>query len=1094
MSRTERKAFQQATVDHALARLRDRKGSRRFLVADEVGLGKTLIAQGVIEGLCADASAEGRTLRVFYVCSSLGIASQNTTRLLDVLPTKEQREAARVPVGRLTEIPGLEAPPDAPFHLYSLTPGVSIQPGTGRLTERALIGKALEQLWPDLPNRRGFKDAMKGQASLESWHHAWKTTQWPQRGVGYLRRFRAHLAQALDRSPQAWSQTIHELLRARFDEPEQHRETIELLRRAMTLAVVEELAPGLVIFDEFQRFFEVLPTGAEEETDEQDEDGDRNEEAHHVVRTMLRHKEEPAGRPAVLLLSATPYRMYARFREGGRHHEELFDLLRFLHGDSAAKELPQLQEDFQLYRERIIRDPPGSEAVHTVRRRIEQKLKRVMARTERRALMRAELSRERSAQRTASVEARDLAVFRHFATCVRPQDQHMVEPLWSSIPYPIQMMRQDYVASRHVNLAQAATPAPEVRLSRTRLRDYSHAEHPSPKLRALLDAMPRQVLALPWIPPSRPWWPLGGVFREAAAGAEKPSKALIFSHFRAVPRALATLLSYEAERAAFQPEGGRRFGYWTRQRSEARKARRAQKRRTRGRDRRDLLRPPPPAFTFGASRGHDLRLLLLFLPLPRLAQLGDPLAIEMANEMDLATARKHVRARLEEVLGIDKARERREPAWKWALHVERTAPTWEALREGVEQTADELRAEHRGVAGACQYLLEAPGGRLEGAPSPAELDDLAEHALTAPGMVLWRAKTRVFGQATDEAASIAHVACISLVALRTYLDAPEWHRILAAQAARKPAWKRRAATQPYPSALRRAVWDGNLEAVLDEYLVGLQGLGHAWPNGEGGDEALTELENVLAIRGVRLEVDGLGPKRTKLPLRCHAALPFGLTSSEASADSGERLRSDTVRQAFNSPFRPMALVTTSIGQEGLDFHRYCGHVVHWDLPSNPVDLEQREGRVARYGGLAVRQALAARIGELARDRSPWHTLGERFRDRESAGGLVPWWDFDGARIRRTIVRPSFSEQERRLAELEDALALYRYALGQPDQEALVRALERRIAVADDHERERLREWLREAALDLCPLRPEQRRPCSQPDLHDSVMITRRSAP
>ncbi|WP_441286878.1 DEAD/DEAH box helicase [Sorangium sp. KYC3313] len=1091
MSTTKRKAFQQATVDHALARLRDRKGSRRFLVADEVGLGKTLIAQGVIEDLCADASAEGRVLRVFYVCSSLGIASQNTTRLLDVLPTEEQREAAGVPVGRLTEIPGLEAPPDAPFHLYSLTPGTSFQAGTGRLAERVLIGKALEQIWPDLPECDGFVDAMRGQAGLGSWRHAWNKMQWPERGVGYLSRFRAHLAQALNRSPHAWRGTIQKLLRARFEETVQHRDTIELLRRAMTLAVVEQLAPDLVIFDEFQRFFEVLPIDADDETDEQDEDDDRIEEAHHVVRTMLRHEADPAVRPAVLLLSATPYRMYARFRDGGRHHEELFDLLRFLHGDSAAKELPQLQEDFQLYRERIIRDPPGSEAVHAVRQRIEQKLKRVMARTERRALMRAELSRERSAPRTAPVEARDLAVFRHFAACVRPEDHHMVEPLWSSIPYPIQMMRHDYVASRHADLTQATAPSPEVRLSRKRLCDYSHAEHPNPKLRALLDAMPQQVLALPWMPPSRPWWPLGGIFRDVAAGAANPSKALIFSRFRAVPRALATLLSYEAERAAFQPEGGRRFGYWMRHRSDARKARKG---RARAKGRQELLRPPPPAFTFGASRGHDLRLLLMFLPLPRLAELGDPLTFEAAHEMVLATARERVRARLEEILDVDDARERREPAWKWALHLERTAPTWEALREGIEQAADELRAEHRGVATACAHLLEAPYGKIEGVPSPAELDDLAEHALTAPGMVLWRARTRVFGAAQDPAASIARVARITLVALRTYLDAPEWHRILAAQAARRPAWKRRAATQPYPGALRRAVWDGNLEAVLDEYLVSLQGLGHRSPSGEGDEKALSELGNVLAIRGVRLEVDGLGPKRTKLPLRCHAALPFGLTSSEASADSGERLRSDTVREAFNSPFRPMALVTTSIGQEGLDFHRYCGHVVHWDLPSNPVDLEQREGRVARYGGLSVRQALAARIGELARDRSPWHLLAERFRDRESAGGLVPWWDFDGARIRHTIVRPSFSEQERRLAELEDALALYRYALGQPDQEALVRALERRIAGADDHERERLREWLREAALDLCPLLPEQRRPCDQPDLRDSVEIIRRSAP
>src|SRR3546814_9477258 len=33
-----------------------------------------------------------------------------------------------------------------------------------------------------------------------------------------------------------------------------------------------------------------------------------------------------------------------------------------------------------------------------------------------------------------------------------------------------------------------------------------------------------------------------------------------------------------------------------------------------------------------------------------------------------------------------------------------------------------------------------------------------------------------------------------------------------------------------------------------------------------------------------------------------------------------------------------------------DFHPYCYRVYHWNLPSNPVDLEQREGRVHRYKG------------------------------------------------------------------------------------------------------------------------------------------------
>ena len=54
-------------------------------------------------------------------------------------------------------------------------------------------------------------------------------------------------------------------------------------------------------------------------------------------------------------------------------------------------------------------------------------------------------------------------------------------------------------------------------------------------------------------------------------------------------------------------------------------------------------------------------------------------------------------------------------------------------------------------------------------------------------------------------------------------------------------------------------------------------------------------------------------------------------------------RVNNVRNAFNSPFRPFVLATTSVGQEGLDFHLYSRKVVHWNLPSNPIDV----GRILR---------------------------------------------------------------------------------------------------------------------------------------------------
>jgi len=67
----------------------------------------------------------------------------------------------------------------------------------------------------------------------------------------------------------------------------------------------------------------------------------------------------------------------------------------------------------------------------------------------------------------------------------------------------------------------------------------------------------------------------------------------------------------------------------------------------------------------------------------------------------------------------------------------------------------------------------------------------------------------------------------------------------------------------------------------------------------------------------------------------------------------DEARQPLVRAAFNSPFWPFVLATTSIGQEGLDFHWWSHAVVHWNIPANAVDFEQREGRVFRYGGHAV---------------------------------------------------------------------------------------------------------------------------------------------
>lgn len=84
----------------------------------------------------------------------------------------------------------------------------------------------------------------------------------------------------------------------------------------------------------------------------------------------------------------------------------------------------------------------------------------------------------------------------------------------------------------------------------------------------------------------------------------------------------------------------------------------------------------------------------------------------------------------------------------------------------------------------------------------------------------------------------------------------------------------------------------------------------------------------------------------------------------------------SIRSGFNSPFAPYILVSTSVGQEGLDFHRYCASLVHWSPPPSPSILRQREGRLDRF------QSLQNRIAE--------QDLPKEIRTKnESLHGLSP---------------------------------------------------------------------------------------------------------
>jgi hypothetical protein len=809
-------------------------------------------------------------------------------------------------------------------------------------------------------------------------------------------------------------------------------------RLALARAALDRLSPDLIIFDEFQRFFEVLVPGEDDDP-----------VARQIINQLLRADKEET--PAILLLSATPYRPFSAWADGATdHYDQFFKLLGFLYRARARSEVPALQADLKEYRDRLKGDHVGSPEVLAVRDRIAARFAQVMSRTERPRTVTGTRELE-FVPVAAPLEAVDIRLFRHLRDSASREDRAAAPAYWSSIPYPLQMMDSTYLFAARADCLPLDGEARDTCMEWRKLRRFAPVGHPHPRLRALLSEVPRTLLASPWMPPTRPWWPLGGVFAEVPP---KTSKALVFSRFRAVPRSLAAALSYEAERWCFAPDrqrtrGLRPVGYEYRTERGERPAAGLRKR-------------PSPTFTFPLASRHEtsMRTLLMFVPMPALAHLGDPLSFVVSrSHPGRNEVLAEVERRLAKRLGVASERRRSSTILPWVVELERAADTWGTLESGLKEWQsrglagiEDDEGQSRGVQRAVEAFL-ADRGRSD-PPTRRELRELAEIALLAPGNVLLRATERVFGGETNRARVIA-VTETSAGALRTYLDLPDFHLLL-----RTPEHRQ------HPTAVRQAVWDGNLESVLDEHLATIRGLGEERSKAGVEQKSLSALGQALGLGAGNVLVHQIGTVSAREPfrVRCHAAMAFGLGRQEKESGSGE-LHSDALRVAFNSPFRPHALITTSIGQEGLDFHVWCHQVVHWDLPSSPVDLEQRDGRVDRYGGLAVRRALASRPSPLPRDASPWRQIAESQSER--AQGLSPWWICPGAQVRRTIFVAPFSRVSEDLESLREQLSLYRLALGQADQEALMHALQRRVAEASEDEGMVLK-WLEEARIDLCP--------------------------
>lgn len=146
---------------------------------------------------------------------------------------------------------------------------------------------------------------------------------------------------------------------------------------------------------------------------------------------------------------------------------------------------------------------------------------------------------------------------------------------------------------------------------------------------------------------------------------------------------------------------------------------------------------------------------------------------------------------------------------------------------------------------------------------------------------------------------------------------------------------------------------------------------------------------------------------------------MGLFSEKEGIDSSNRLVE--IQKGFKSPFWPFVFTSTSIGTEGIDLHWYSRNVVHWTLPNRPIDIEQREGRVLRYNCHAVRL-----------NNSFQHpSLDELWLESEMYPNFLNF-NYKGYKIIRKTYFEKFSVEEKNYKFYKKIVSLYRMLIGQAD--------------------------------------------------------------
>ncbi len=1054
------KDFQRATVERIFSLFTS--GRSRVLVADEVGLGKTLIARGVIARTAVyhKQNLNDDLFKVVYVCSNQSIAAQNLSKLkINESDSVEGLSDTRLSMQHLKIFKDeMENKKRQNYmQLIPLTPNTSFNMtgGSGSVRERALIYAVLHRYEPLTPYKEELEILMVDNAT-SSWH-AWARDLYENQVAACDEDSGGRYLQTVLKSVDSYLSTHKGLLSEVTDFCSKIRMSgrrqsgsypiIHKLRRMMAEISAGLLDADLVIMDEFQRFPELIRTDADNETA-------------MLARRFFNAAKRDNEKVKILLLSATPYKLYSTLEEinenqADEHYREFIQVTDFLfESDSLKKaEFRQVWRDYSISLNEI-----GTTDLTVLAARknsAEDALYQGICRTERLVVEGADKFVDiETAKSTLDVSEGDILSYIRADKLLLDigLKEHIPVDYIKSAPYIFSFM-EHYKLKEKVYAFFKKNPdklklarKPELWVNEDLIAGYKKLPTTNTRLKRVKEeALPKGAERLIWIPPSKPYYEPGGVF----SGLKDFSKILVFSAWEMVPRAVAAMLSYEAERLTVgelikkspNPERENRsyFPY------------------------RKKVRFPSPRLKFNMREGApaSMALMTLLYPCVTLAKLYNPLQAlnqGLTRRQIEAELRKNIKELLDTIVFTPKKKGGYDESWYYiapllldrhekliSSWLNQPALIWD-LKNNETEAADE--DDDRNVLekhfDELKDILKN-ADKLELGRKPRDLVNvLTRMAMASPAVC----SLRLFGLELPDSPAL------SVRLAKTFLGRFNIQEATAivelCYGHYDPHWQ---------NVLRYCV-DGNLQAVLDEYthiLTDDNGLVYA--SQEKRSKTLCERMcssfkthtasyNVDTYRKFRDRImkgekHNTGIEKGELRfIRMRSGYAAGFYDTRGEGKSLQR--KDSLRLAFNSPFRPFVLATTSIGQEGLDFHYYCRKIVHWNLPANPIDLEQREGRINRYKCLAIRQNIAKKYGYKGFNEDIWREMFERANQEEKRGmcpELVPYWclpDHDKMiKIERIVPMYPLSKDQAKYGRLIKILSLYRLSLGQARQEELL---------------------------------------------------------